>query len=140
MDFSIGTLAEREKETKYESDSLAVGTYTGSDGKEYDAFGTVKATVHTYEKELPVKALMELTITNNQSRETIVSQKFQAEYIWKNRWATFNGDERAVPDELLSLSKRKQQMPPPPQDMFLLVSDPIYNDASQFLRSYYKRK
>ena len=140
LEFQIGTLAEREKQTSYESDSVVVGTYTNSDGNEYEAYGTVKAKVTTYENELPSTTLMELNIIDFNTKEVLASKKFHSEYIWKNRWATFNGDERAVPQDLIKLTKRKQQMPPPPQEMFLLLSDPVFNDASQYLRSYYKKK
>lgn len=140
LDFNIGRLIESESEKKYESDSVKVGSYTGNDGNEYDAYGVVKATVYTNEQELPGKALMELTITDANTNEVLASQKFQSEYHWKNKWATFNGDERAVPEDLLKLTERKQQMPPRPQEMFLLLSDPIFNDASNYLRSYYRKK
>lgn len=140
LDFTIGQMTERESENEYESDSLSVGTYTDNDGNEHNAYGTVKATVYSNEQELPSKALMEITITDASTNEILATQKFQSEYRWTNRWVTFNGDKRAVPDNLLELTKRKHQVPPRPQELFLLLSDPIFNDATTYLRSYYRKK
>lgn len=140
LEFRVGTLLEKETETSYESDSIVVGKVTGTDGNEYNAYGIVKAKVRTFEQELPVYAIVEIMVSDNNTKEILTSEKFAAEYHWKNQWAMYNGDERAVPESVLKLTKRKQQNPPPPQEMFLLVSDPIIIDASKYLKNYYKRR
>lgn len=139
-EFQIGAMVEREKESKYESDSIEVGSYTDSDGISHSVFGTVKATAHQYEREVRAKALLEVKIIDFQTEAVLASQKFPGEYIWNNEWASFNGDERALPEQVFKLTKKKQQMPPSAQDLFLLLSDPMFQDMSNFLRNYYKRK
>lgn len=139
LEFQIANLVEREKESKYESDSVVVGSYTDDQGKEHNVLGLVKATVNSNERELHARGLLEIKVVDYNSKEILSSQKFPADYFWKNEWATFNGDERAIPSEQLKLTKRKQQIPPSPQEMFLLLSDQIFNNSSQYLKSYYKK-
>lgn len=139
-EFQIGALVEREKESKYESDSVVVGTFTDSDGVSHNVLGIVKATAHLYEREVVARALLEVKIIDFQTDAVLATQKFPGEFFWKNEWANFNGDERALPDQVLQLTKKKQQMPPSPQDLFLLLSDPMFQDMSNFLRNYYKQK
>ena len=140
IEFQIGAMIEREKENKYVSDSLIVGTFTDSKGVENNVYGTVKATVNEFERELIARGLVEIKIIDFDSQEMIASQKFPGEFMWRNNWATYNGDQRAVPDHIYKLTKEKQMMPPSPQDMFLLLSDPMFSSASQFLRNYYRKK
>lgn len=139
-EFQIGALVDREKESKYESDSVVVGTYTDSDGVSHNVLGKVKATAHLYERELVARALLEVKIIDYQNDLVLATQKFPGEFIWRNEWATYNGDDRALPDQVLQLTKKKQQMPPSPQDLFLLISDPMFQDMSNFLRNYYRKK
>lgn len=140
LEFQIGAMIDKEKEHKFVSDSLVVGTFTDSKGVEHNVFGTVKATVNEFERELIARGLVEIKIIDFDSQEIITSQKFPGEFMWRNNWATYNGDQRAVPDHIYKLTKEKQMMPPSPQDMFLLLSDPLFSNASQFLRNYYRKK
>lgn len=140
LSFEISQMNEFEKEKTYSADSIVVGTYTDSDGKEYDVYGTAEATVNTHERQLASHAMLEINITDYQTGELIVSKKFPGEYIWNNQWATYNGDKRALPNEVLALTKEKQRMPPSPQEMFLLLSDPLYYNVTAYLKTYYKKK
>lgn len=140
IDFKIGQIVDREKERDFESDSISIGSVTADDGKEYDVMSTVKAEAITYERELLTTGKLKATITDFQTGEVITSKQFPGEFFWKNHWATYNGDSRALPDHILELSKEKQQIPPTPQEMFLLLTDPLYHNASSYLKSYYRKK
>jgi len=140
VEFQIGQMYEREKEKTYESDSLVVGTYTDGKGVEHNVFGTVKAVVKTFESEMRARAIVEIAASDYETGEIFYTKKYPNEYIWGNQWAIFNGDARAVPKSILSLTKEKPRNPPSPQEMFLLVSDPMFYNVSSNLKSYYKRK
>ncbi|MDA3930620.1 MAG: hypothetical protein PF541_16860 [Prolixibacteraceae bacterium] len=140
LDFEIGQLYEREKEKIYESDSLIVGSYSDNKRIEYDVFGTVTADVITYEQEIRAKTILEIRIEDYQTGELILKKNYPGEYIWENQWVTFNGDSKAVPNHLLELTEQQRKAPPSPQEMFLLLSDPLFYSASSSLNSYYKKK
>lgn len=139
-DFNIGTMLERENTTTYKNDSMVVGTFTDDKGIERPVKGPVKATVTVYSRELITRGVLVVTIRDHVSGEVIESRKFPNEFRWKNDWANFNGDERAVPPEIFELTKNRQVNPPDPQDMFLVWSDPLFDKAASFLRTEYRRK
>lgn len=140
LEFNINALIERESNNKYDSDSVVVGTYTDNKGIEHNVMGTVKAEATIYERELLAKGVIDITIIDFQTNEIIRTQKFPGEYFWKNQWAHYNGDERAVPLNVKKLAKEKQKMPPSPQEMFLLYSDQLFESSLSFLKSHYRSK
>jgi hypothetical protein len=82
--------------------------------------------------------LLQIDISDFRTGEIIQSRKFPSDYVWHNKWAMYNGDERALPVEIIKLTKNKQINPPDPQEMFLLTSDRVFANASSFLKSHYK--
>jgi hypothetical protein len=139
-EFSINTMIEKENNRTYELDSAVVGTFIDAEGIEREVKGSVKATATIYSREILTRGVLDISITDFKTNEIIQTRKFPGEFIWKNEWANFNGDERAIPSDVLALTKNKQQNPPPPQEMFLLWSDPIYQNSSSYLRSYFNRR
>ena len=129
---------ETSRVQEFVSDSIEIGTYTDSNGNEFPVLGTVKAKAEVFDQELRSKLLLQIDITDFRTGEIIQSRKFPSDYVWHNKWAMFNGDERALPVEILKMTKNKQQNPPEPQEMFLLTSDRVFANASSFLKSYYK--
>lgn len=140
IDFNIGTLLDRERTETFKSDSVKVGTYKDAAGIEHVVLGIVKAEVVTHERELLCRGVLQITIKDFETNRVIASQQFPGEYIWQNHWASYNGDEQAVPVEVKKLIKQKQLMPPTAQDMFLLFSDPIFFSAAGYLKNYYRSK
>lgn len=140
IDFNVGTMFEKEHTGSYQLDSVVVGSYTDSNGNINDVTGTVKAEATVYEQEVQAKGMLQIIVREYQLNETIQSRKFPSEYIWQNSWANYNGDSRALPNQIIKLSKEKQRVPPAPQEMFLLVSDPLFYTASNYLQGRYKRR
>lgn len=140
VDFTIGNIREREVIQEYTSDSVVVGNYTDQAGNKIDVKGVVKAKVTTFEREVLSKGLLDMKIIDYPSNQLVAERGFPGEFIWRNDWATFNGDKRAVPADKAKLLERKQVMPPLPQEMFLLFSDPIFSNASSYLLSYYRKR
>ena len=138
LEFNIEALHETSRVQEFVSDSIEIGTYTDSNGNEFPVLGTVKAKAEVFDQELRSKLLLQIDITDFRTGEIIQSRKFPSDYVWHNKWAMFNGDERALPVEILKMTKNKQQNPPEPQEMFLLTSDRVFANASSFLKSYYK--
>ncbi|MGF7137760.1 outer membrane protein assembly factor BamD [Roseimarinus sediminis] len=139
LEFHIGTLLEKEEKSNYQLDSVVVGSYTDDKGVTHDVMGTVKADVRTFSRELPARGILSVTINDFQGGEELNSRKFNTTYVWKSEWASYNGDKKALPNHVLKLLGEKQRMPPSPQEMFLLSSDPLFFDAAGFLKSVYRK-
>lgn len=140
VEFNIDALHESIKAQEFTNDSVVVGTYTDNNGDEFPVIGKVKANVEIIQREVRARALLNVVIKDHQSGEIIQSRKYPSDYVWGNSWASFNGDHRALPDNIIALTKEKQRNPPTPQEMFMLVSDPIYTNASSFLKSFYNKR
>ncbi|MCF8363206.1 MAG: hypothetical protein K9G70_11355 [Prolixibacteraceae bacterium] len=136
--FNIGAIREREQNRTYTSDSLSVGTYTDNEGNTHDAKGIVQADVVVYNRELTANAIIRVSIEEFQG-EPINNQKFTNEYIWNNNWAQYNGDKRALPNEILALTNNEQQSPPAPQEVFIMLTEPLLNPVASYIGSQYKR-
>ncbi|MDA3817825.1 MAG: hypothetical protein PF486_10645 [Prolixibacteraceae bacterium] len=132
--FNIDAIRESEQNRTYTSDSLSIGTYTDNGGNTYDAKGIVQADVVVYKQELTANAIVRVSIEEFQ-KEPINNQKFTNEYIWNNNWARYNGDKRALPNNILDLSNKDQQTPPTPQEIFIMLTEPLLNPVSNYIKS-----
>jgi hypothetical protein len=140
VDFSVGNIYEKETEKEFVSDTLIIGTSKDGKGVLHNVSGTVKAKVTIHEREIVSRGTLNLKIVDFQTNSMIENRQFPGEYVWRNDWATYNGDERALPENIKKMVKAKQLLPPPTQELFILFSDPLGAKASSFLKSYYQKK
>jgi hypothetical protein len=136
-DFSVGNTSLKEKEETVSKDSVKVGE-TKMEGKTVAVYNTVRAKLTTYQKEVVSNGLLSMIVVDANSKAVLSHQKFTGEYVWTNRWARFNGDERALTEQQLALTNQKELQPPQPQDMFLEFTKPIYNKLIPALKSFYQ--
>ena len=99
---------------------------------------TVKATYFYYKKTTTSKGVISFRILDAKTNALLAVEKMPGEYVWISEWATFNGDERALSPEQMRLTKLKEQVPPPPQDLFIEFTKPIYNQVTTKIRDFYK--
>jgi hypothetical protein len=59
--------------------------------------------------------------------------------VWFTEWGSFNGDERALSKDQLALCDKRPAPPPPPQDLFVEFTKPIYNQVTPFLKDFYRK-
>jgi hypothetical protein len=102
-------------------------------------YGTVKATVVERSIELASKADLAIFISSNNGKTTLRNEVLTNGYVWRDVSATFNGDERALDDEALSLINHKPLPLPGPDFLFKATTDPLYGQAVDYLRNYYRR-
>lgn len=135
-DFSVGNT--REFTDRYEAvkDSVVVGR-TQVNGQSVDVYGTVKAKVTLYKQEVMSQGLLAVRIVNQDNTRTLDSKKFPGQFVWGNQWLSFNGDERALSREEKKLANSGPLPPPPPQDMFVEFTKPIFSQVSDYVRRYY---
>jgi hypothetical protein len=136
-DFSVGNSVLREKEETVTKDSVKVGE-AKIEGKTVPVYNTVKAKLTTYSKEVSSNGLLSMIVVDGKTNGVLSHQKFPGNYVWVSRWANFNGDERALTSQQLSLCKMKETTPPVPQDLFLEFTKPIYDKLIPALRSFYQ--
>jgi hypothetical protein len=49
------------------------------------------------------------------TNSVLETRRFPGEYIWRNDWATFNGDERALTDDMKKMTKKSKSCLPCPR-------------------------
>jgi hypothetical protein len=101
-------------------------------------YSPVKATIYYYKKTTVSKGTVTFKILDAKTNAVLSVEKIPGEYVWISEWATFNGDERALSKEQIALSKQKEKLPPPAQDMFIEFTKPIFDRVTSKINSFYK--
>jgi hypothetical protein len=78
-----------------------------------------------------------MSITDWKTRKLVHQQKFPGTYVWRDSWASYKGDDRALTKQQLAITKRREQLPPPPNALFLEFTKPIYNQLVDDISYYY---
>ncbi|MEM8967027.1 MAG: hypothetical protein AAGE93_11465, partial [Bacteroidota bacterium] len=60
------------------------------------------------------------------------------EHIWFAEWGRFQGDERALNEEELALCNLPEAVPPPPQQLFVEFTKPLYDQLTDRLNRFYQ--
>ena len=139
LDFVVGQTREKTNTYEVKKDSVKTGTYKDNRGVTHDVYGTVKAKITERRAEISSSGVLEAFIIDYKTNTTLSQQRFPGTYVWSDSFATFNGDERALSRKELDMCKRKSlAKPPPPQDLFIQFTNPIYNNLTRFIQNYYK--
>ncbi len=137
--FVVGVTHDKEVEKNLVSkDSVKVGSATIS-GQKVDVFDKVKASYTIYTREVISSGILDVKIVDAVSNKVLNNKKFPGEFVWGTKWSAYNGDKRALNAEQLKLSKRKPAMPPPPQELFLEFTKPIYDQTRSYLYNFYRQ-
>ena len=136
-DFVVGQGYEKETVLNRSKDSIQVGKATVGDSTVY-TYATVKAKVHKFVRTISSSGLLNLLIEETQNKSILAQRKFPGTYAYTDEWGYFNGDERALKDKDKELIKRKSRLPdPPPQDLFIEFTKPIFNQLTRYLANFY---
>ncbi len=106
--------------------------------KERKVYGTVKATVHVFKKSLTSRGVLDFKIIDAYSQRVLSQEKMPGEFVWFTEWGYFNGDERALDDYYLEVVKSKEAYPPPPQDLFVAFTQPIFGQVTTKINNFYR--
>lgn len=141
-DFVVGQAFIRETIEQRVRDSVVIGqveVVENGEKVQKDVYGTVKAEVHIFKKELESRGLLDFRIIDSRANSVIEQEKFPGTSVWVDHWGFYNGDERALTKEdERHLKNKREIMPPPPQDLFISFTEPIYDQATSFLRRFYR--
>lgn len=133
-DFVVGQTYVKERVEKVKKDSVVIGE-TRANGKVY---GTVTATLSIFDKTVASSGLLDLTISDWQTRKIIKRKKLPGTYIWQDQWANYKGDERALTRQELAMTKRREILPPAPAVLFVEFTKPIYAQLVDEVNSFYR--
>lgn len=136
-DFSVGNTNVTERIETMKKDSVKVGE-TKVNGKTVPVYNSVTAKVTSVRKEVISRGMLSMIVVDGKTNGVLTHRKFSGEYTWFSTWGRFNGDERALTEEQVALVKRKELHPPPAQDLFLAFANPIYNQLTNGLQSFYR--
>lgn len=137
--FVVGSSRDKDVVKEITSkDSVKVGTATVG-GKKVDVFNRVKATYTTHSRQIISSGLLDVKVINTSNEKLLGNKKFPGEFVWITEWASYNGDKRALSPGQLKLTKIKPPMPPPPQELFLEFTKPIYDQTKSYLNNFYRK-
>jgi hypothetical protein len=94
--------------------------------------------LHRYEKTIESGGLLNIAIVDPNTQSILFQQKIPSTTVWKNDWATYQGDKRALTKEELALTREKELLPPPPQDLFYSFTRPLFDQTANLLRRRYR--
>ncbi|RDC62211.1 hypothetical protein AHMF7616_00802 [Adhaeribacter pallidiroseus] len=133
-DFVVGQTYLKEKEQNLERDSVKTGTVEGK-----DVYGTVKVKYITFEKTITSSGLLDFRIMDWQTKNIITQEKMPGTFVWRDEWATYKGDERALNKEQLKRARRRESPNPAPQFLFVEFTKPIYSQLTSKIQSFYRK-
>ncbi|MEM6642431.1 MAG: hypothetical protein AAF616_05595 [Bacteroidota bacterium] len=136
-DFVVGQVYQKEATETIQRDSVIVGTTTVND-ESYDVYGTVEAKFTTYAKYIDSRGLLDMKIYDARTNRVLFQRKMPGEFNWVSEWANYQGDKRALSKEQLKLSTLKAPPSPAPQFLFEQFCGPIYTQAVDQIRNFYR--
>lgn len=137
-DFVVGQTYVKETVENVERDSVLLGKTKNDEGGEVEIYGTAKAKVRIFHKEVASSGLLDFQIVDARSGATLKQRKLPGTYVWFTEWGSYNGQEEALSDEQLDIMGHREMFPPPPQDLFIEFTRPIYNQITQELKRHYR--
>lgn len=132
-DFVVGQTYVKERVEKLKRDSVVIGETR----ERKPIYGTAKATLSIFEKNISSSGLLDMSITDWKTKKLVRQQKFPGTYVWRDSWASYKGDDRALSKQQLALTNRRALLPPPPSTLFLEFTKPIYSQLVDDISYYY---
>jgi hypothetical protein len=138
-DFVVGETNTFQKEkTVTSEDSVKVGEVTLEDGKKVPVYDKVKAKLIITRVEVKSRGLLSMRILDAYTQGTVHTEDLPGEFVWFSEWATYQGDERALTKEEKRLCGLRPVAPPPPQQLFVEFTKPIYDQLTSRINRFYQ--
>ncbi|GAA0565093.1 tetratricopeptide repeat protein [Chitinophaga japonensis] len=137
-DFEVGqTYVDRSQ--REVSREIETGSVKDTSGKVIKRYTTVKATIYITRKTVVSRGLLDYRIIDVANNQVLRTDRIPGSYTWVNQVGTFRGDERALSEEDKRQLGGVDAPPPPPQELFMLFTRPIYDQLARDLQSFYSR-
>ena len=141
FDFFIGKANHYEEESTLSRDiEEEVAIQVSQDSTRYET-KTYRKTgkIRVITDEVASGGLLEVKIEDYQISKLLLDDKIPGEYIWKNRYGIFVGDEEVLTDDELRIVNNRAILPPGSQDLFYEFTRPIYSQLTERLASFFRR-
>lgn len=136
--YFIGQTYVKETRETLVRDSVKVGEITNSLGTKLNVYGKAEANIQYFEKTIESGGLLNLAIVDTDTETILYQEKIPSTYQWKNDWATYQGDKRALTKDELRLVKEKELIPPPPKELFYAFTRPLFDQVAGRLQDRYR--
>ena len=136
--FSVGNIRDSNTSVEVRRDSVVVGTVK-VEGKTYNSYATVKATLITIKREIVSGGVLNVRIVDVKSSRNLQERNFSGQFVWKDSWSSFKGDDRALSSQQKDMCDREPLIPPSQQDLFVEFTKPIYEQTFPYLKSFYSK-
>ncbi|TKC00530.1 hypothetical protein [Pedobacter cryophilus] len=136
-DFVVGQTYLKERIEDIKRDSIKIGET--KDSLKKPIYTTAKGKLTTFEKTITSSGLLDFKIIDIATNKVVNQEKMPGTFIWKDVWGTYRGDERALTNDDKALLKRRESIPPAPQDLFIEFTKPIYDQLTNKVRNFYAR-
>ncbi len=139
IDFVVGeTNVQTDRQNVTSKDSVKTGEAT-IDGKKVPVYGKVHAQIVKSRKVVRSRGILSMEVIDFRSNKTLSREEIPGEFNWTNEWASFNGDERALTTTELNMTRNREELPPPPQQLFIEFTKPIYDQVTSRIRRFYDK-
>lgn len=133
-DFVVGQTLIKETVLPCKKDSVQIS----KDAQGKPIYGTVTAELHKFNKTVVSSGLLDFKVVDPNTQQVLTQEKFPGTFNWFCEWGYFNGDIRSLTPEQVNLTKNKEMMPPPPQDLFINFCKPIYDQVTGKIKVFYQ--
>lgn len=135
-EFTVGQVFQKEKTTTaIDSVRRSVRLDDGSSKTITDA---VKADYTHHEQYVVSNGLLDVRVIDAKTNRILMQDKYPGEFVWRNEWGTYQGDKRALDTDQKKAVKVRPIAPPPPQDLFVELFKPIYDQLTGNIKRFYR--
>lgn len=121
--------------TKQYNRNVSSQVEMGRDTSGKTIYQTVNAVLYITKRYFTATGDIELRITDQGSRQILISQRFTKSYDWKLETATYSGDSRALSKTDWDLVNNKSWQMPPPTEILDEIQKRIYPDVKNRIYS-----
>ncbi len=140
-DFFVGSMNHYEEEKILTRDiTKEVPVKVSSDSVRYETRTFhKKGKIRIITDEVVSAGLMNVKIVEFQAEKLLLEDRVPGEFIWRNQYGIFIGDEVVLTERDVNILNNTALPPPPPQDLFIEFTRPIYIRLTDRLTSFFKR-
>ena len=126
---NLSRVIEREVKVKVSRDSVRI------EKRPQKMRGKIKVITD----EVGSQGLLNVHVEDFQSQKVVVNDQIPGQYVWRNQYGIFVGDEEVLTKEQVQILNNRALPPPNPQDMFIAFTRPIYGQLTDRLINYFSR-
>ena len=134
---AIGNVNYRERIIELSRDSVFLGNATTDSGEVVKVYGEVTADYFEYCKTISTNARIKVLKLDANTLSVNDRMLFPSNYNWTEKWATYQGDRRALSKEQIQFARRSEPMPPAHDWLFAQTAKPLVSKAANYLRNEY---